>query len=62
MSVSFLDELTGGCIVPWLINELNREGQSVSIKYKMVHGLNQNVFRTSNLEMFPILDLSVFQS
>ena len=33
-------------LFPWLTNKLNRVGQRISIEYKMVHGLNQALFRT----------------
>ena len=45
----------------WLTSELNRVSQSISIQYKMMHDLNQAVFRTNNFKMFPILDFSSFQ-
>ena len=31
---------------PWLTIELNRVSQPISVENKMVHGLNQAVFRT----------------
>ena len=46
--------------LPWLENGLDRVSQPISIKYKMVHGLNQAVFRTEIFKMFPILDFSSF--
>ena len=30
----------------WLTNELNRAGQPISIKYKILRSLNQALFRT----------------
>ena len=44
----------------WLTNELNRVSQPISIEYKMVHGLNQAVFRIQNFENLAILYLSSF--
>ena len=41
--------------------KLNGFSQPVAIKYKIVHGLDQTVFRTLNFKMFPVLDLSSFQ-
>ena len=51
----------GSVKLPWLTNELNKVSRTISIEYKMVHYLNQAVFRTQNFEMFPILDFSNFQ-
>ena len=47
--------------IPWLTNELNRVSQPISIEYKMVHGLNQAVFRNQNFENLAILYLSSFR-
>ena len=41
--------------------KLNGISQPISIEYKMVHGLNQAVFRTYNFENLAILDLSSFR-
>ena len=41
--------------------KLNGISQPISIEYKMVHGLNQAVFRTYNLENLAILNLFSFQ-
>ena len=40
---------------------LNEVRQSISIKYKMVHALNQAVFGTENFENLAILDFSSIQ-
>ena len=41
--------------------KLNGVSQTISIEYKMVHGLNQAVFRTENFENLAILDFSSIQ-
>ena len=41
--------------------KLNDVSQSISIEYKMVHGLNQAAFRTYNFENLAILDCSSFE-
>ena len=41
--------------------KLNGISQPISIEYKMVHDLNQAVFRTYNFKNLAILDLSSYQ-
>ena len=41
--------------------KLNGISQPISMEYKMVHCLNQAVFRTYNFENLAILDLSSFR-
>ena len=43
-----------------LTAKLNGASLLISIEHKMVHGINQAVFRTQNFENLAILDLSSF--
>ena len=41
--------------------KLNGVSQPISVEYKMVHGLNQAVFKTYNFENLAIMNLSSFK-